>query len=350
MTASWVCTCRWRTPGATSSRVLVVVVAVVVGVPVVVRDGVVRVLVAVLLAQVQPRPDGHQRAGDEQLPGHRVTERDGQDGAEERGDREVRAGARGADVPQPDDEQHEAQPVGDEAEDQRGAGGAQRRELRAEHEREDEVRRTGDRALDRDEPGRVRQRDLAGQVVVERPARARPDDRERGPHAGDLRLRGRHGDDDGTGDDRGHPQDDAPARRLTEHDPGDHGRQDALGVEQQRRPRGRHRGQAEHQQHRAGDPAGGDGADEPRHLVAGEPDARRAADQPPDPHAQAGADVQQAGQQPRADLTEQELGQRRARTEQHGRQQGGADPGVPEAARGVAHGPMIPRARDAEHM
>ena len=49
-------------------------------------------------------------------------------GAEERRDREVGAGARGADVAQRDDEQHEADAVGEEPDDHRGADVEQRRE------------------------------------------------------------------------------------------------------------------------------------------------------------------------------------------------------------------------------
>ena len=80
----------------------VVVVAVVMGVPVVVGEALVGVLVHVALAQVQPDPDPHQGPGDQEGHGDRLAQGDGEHGTEERGDGEVGAGAGGAEVSQRD--------------------------------------------------------------------------------------------------------------------------------------------------------------------------------------------------------------------------------------------------------
>lgn len=90
---------------------------VVVGVPVVMGDCDVSVLVLVPLGEVQPDPQAYQGSGDDQWPGERVAQNERQDGPEERRHAVVGTGAGSADMPQRDDEQHEADPVGEESDE-----------------------------------------------------------------------------------------------------------------------------------------------------------------------------------------------------------------------------------------
>ena len=83
--------------GRDRHRVLVLVVRVM-GVPVRVFERRMRVRVLVPLGQVQPDAERHQPAGDKQRRGERVAEHDRERGAEERRDREIGAGARGAEA------------------------------------------------------------------------------------------------------------------------------------------------------------------------------------------------------------------------------------------------------------
>src|SRR5450830_1465993 len=87
--------------------VLVLVLGVV-GVPVVMGDRVVGVLVRVALGEVQPDSDGHEDSRRDEGPRDAVAERNRQECAEERSDGEVGAGAGRADAAQRDDEENEA--------------------------------------------------------------------------------------------------------------------------------------------------------------------------------------------------------------------------------------------------
>ena len=70
---------------------------------------------AVMLGQMQPYADPHQRACGDQLPGDGVIVQDDRKGrAEKRSDREVRTGPRRTEVAQRDYEQDEADAVSDE--------------------------------------------------------------------------------------------------------------------------------------------------------------------------------------------------------------------------------------------
>lgn len=89
------------------------------------HDGFVRVPVLVRFAQVQPKSQCHQCTRHQQRCRDRFAQPgDGQNRTEERRDGEVGARARGAQVTQPDDEQHQADAIGRQAE--RHAAGHQR--------------------------------------------------------------------------------------------------------------------------------------------------------------------------------------------------------------------------------
>ena len=70
------------------------------------------------LDDVQPNSKPHQSTGNEECRGHGLVKNQySQDGAEERRDREIRAGARRAEVTQRHHEQREAHTIAEEADD-----------------------------------------------------------------------------------------------------------------------------------------------------------------------------------------------------------------------------------------
>lgn len=89
-----------------------VVVSVVVGVPVLVCEGLMGVFVLVAFGQVQPHPGGHEHPRHAELPGRRCAQCDGDRRTDERCYRVVGPGAGRPDVAKRDDEQHQADPVG----------------------------------------------------------------------------------------------------------------------------------------------------------------------------------------------------------------------------------------------
>ena len=88
-----------------------VVVSVVVGVPVLVCEGLMGVFVLVAFGQVQPHPGGHEHPRHAELPGRRCAQCDGDRRTDERCYRVVGPGAGRPDVAKRDDEQHQADPV-----------------------------------------------------------------------------------------------------------------------------------------------------------------------------------------------------------------------------------------------
>src|SRR6478609_5947392 len=125
----------------------------VVAVPVIMGQFGVVVLMLVPFGEVQPDPQGHQGGCGNQRPGQWISEDHGKGGAEERGDGEVGARPGGSDVPEPDDEQYEAQSVREESDDHRGSDGPGGWKRCADHEGQQEIDRTGDQALAGGEPG-----------------------------------------------------------------------------------------------------------------------------------------------------------------------------------------------------
>src|SRR5512132_797854 len=95
-----------------------VTVVLIVHMLVLVLDFFVLVLMVVPLGQMQPYPQGHQRCGNCQIDRERLAEEENRDRhADERGRRIVSSRAPGSDVPQRQNEQHQAKSVTDQADD-----------------------------------------------------------------------------------------------------------------------------------------------------------------------------------------------------------------------------------------
>src|SRR5262249_20230513 len=116
--------------------------------------------------------------------------------------------------------------------------------------------------------------------------------------------------------------------------PGEQRRGRALDRQQQRRGGGGRARKPEHQQHRSGDAAQGDGAGEPsiisareRGLPRGGGGPGRARERAQQRDADAGAAVEQAGQNHGVHDPEQRLGRGRGHAEQGGRCERGKDSG-----------------------
>jgi hypothetical protein len=152
------------------------------------------------------------------------------------------------------------------------------------------------------------------------------------------------------GDETSHAEGDAPVKILVKDEPGEQRRGRALDRQQQRRGGGRRAREPEHQQHRAGDPAQGDGAGEPSVVLARErllPRGGRVQDRSRQRTQQRDADaraaVEEAGQNHGVHDPEQRLGRRRGDAEQGGRCERGKDSGgihacvasIPDTPRGV---------------
>ena len=114
-----------------SRRVFVLVVLIVL-VPVVVFKIRVFVFVAVPLGQVQPKPNPHQCRRCEKKRRRALTkECDCKRRADERRCREVRAGSRRTQVPQPQNKKHQAQPVARQSQQCGQSDYARRRQRRS---------------------------------------------------------------------------------------------------------------------------------------------------------------------------------------------------------------------------
>ena len=102
--------------GAVPVEIVRVSMVVVMSMRMDVIDGIVQMLVLVLLGQVQPDAGRHQRRCRAELQCDGVTtHEDCQHRAEERSDREIRAGPGRPELPKRDDEQREAEPIAQKA-------------------------------------------------------------------------------------------------------------------------------------------------------------------------------------------------------------------------------------------
>ncbi len=158
------------------------VVTVVVPVRVLVLEGLVKVLMLVLLAEVQPGPERHQRGGyARRRAAEGFAERRSEQGAEERRDPEDRRRSARAEAPLGEHVKAEAQPVarraaGPERGRVRRAPGAVRPNASARAERE----RRAERALGRDDRAGVEVGERSGHGVVTGPRQRRDGDRAEG--------------------------------------------------------------------------------------------------------------------------------------------------------------------------
>ncbi len=136
---------------------------------------------------------------------------------------------------------------------------------------------------------------------------------------------------DSPGHDRQHAQRNAAVAVLLEREPRQQRRKHPFRIEQQRCARCRHPGQPQHQQQRPDDPAGHNRPRKPRHFSARQPDRLGLADMAVQSKADAGTQIQQPGQQPRADRIQQQFRQRRAGPEQDRRTQRSRHAGLAQA-------------------
>lgn len=249
-------------------------------------------------------------------------------------------------VPQRQDEERQAHAVAEEADHEAAEEGTGRGERCTLCEREEEVDRSGDETLCHRDLHRVGDRELAGQVVVDAPAQARPGDEERAPTR--AYSSACPGEDGGARKDHHRAREDPPIDVLAEHEPGDRERGEAFEVEEQGGGRRPGAGEPEHQQHGSEDAAEENDRREPGQVRA--PERRFPA--PLSPAAQprlherepeASAEVEDAGKEPGLDRAEEELGQGRARAEEHGGGEGERHPG--EAVHG-RHGIILPPPAD----
>ena len=189
--------------------------------------------------------------------------------AEERSDREEGAGARGAQVPQRQNKQHQAHAVTQKS-DRRGGdqGGRGRQRLTCRESKRGRGAAT-DQPLESGNDDGIACRHLSRQVVVDCPEEACSRDEQRaGRHAPAI---GRPGKRDASGDDECHARGDSAIEVLAEHDPCDRRREYRLQIEQQRCRRRAAGGEAVHQQHRGKDAAADNCAREPAPIRPGGP-------------------------------------------------------------------------------
>ena len=308
-----------------------------------VLQGLMDVFVLMVLGQVQPDPEAHEQAGDQELEGDGLAQKqDGHDGADERRGREVGSGARGAEMAQRHDEERKADAITEETHDpcQR-----QRRETgktAACKEAKRETDGAGDEAFELDDLQRIGERHFTREVVVEPPCSARTDDGERTEQSRQGRL-ARPREHGGARDEAGHAECDAPVEILMKDEPRHQRRGDTLERQQQRGGRGVSAGETGHQEDGADHAAGHDRAREPGHILALEGNLRSAGlrekERTPgtaqDGDAEAGAAIEKARENGRVDASEQHLG-RRGRDAEEGSRKQSKDDGV------MVHGLRVP--------
>ncbi len=205
------------------------------------------------LGEMQPKPERHQSAGEQQPRRERLAEhRDGEHGADERGEREIGAGARGAEAAQGEDEEGQAHAIAEEADRPDPKQRGRSRQAGPVRQREQQVDGAGDESLQHRDRNRIGRGKPAREIIVDAPAQARSGDEQRAQLERRMALPGQQ---HRPAENRERAEKQAPIHVLAEQHPGDaHGRQ-AFEVEQQRRAGRAGAGEAEHQQHRPGDPA-----------------------------------------------------------------------------------------------
>ncbi len=295
---------------------------------VLVFDRHVRMPMRVMLGQVQPDPRCHQCAARDQRPcDGLVQQRDGNQPADERRCREIRAGARRSEMAQCQHEQHEADAVAEKAERAGSQSDRQRGQRRAGGKRDRHVDDARNESFEHRNECRIGERHLARQVVVERPEEAGAEHGQRRNPRAKRRLarpRQRHS----AGNDQRHAERDPAIEILAEHEPGKERGEHALGIEQQRRCRRGQSRESPHQQHRRHDAAGQYRAGEPFPFAGCELHAFAAPKRAQHGKAGAGTEVQQPREQPGTDRPEQQLRERRAGAEQQRRSDCGEHAGV----------------------
>lgn len=163
--------------GAIPSGGMLVTMVLVVRVRVFVRDRLVHVFMLVVFRNVQPDTQRHHCTGHGKLQRHRIMlNQERQRGAKKWRNREVRAGARGSQVPQRENEQNQTDAVAQKT-DERGSGHDDDRwQWKSERQRTREGDAPGDQPFQPGDNDGIIRRDFAGQVVVDGPEHARGGD------------------------------------------------------------------------------------------------------------------------------------------------------------------------------
>ena len=156
------------------------IVMLIVHVPMLVLDFFVLVLMVVPLGQVQPYAQCHQHCGNRQIDRERLAEEEHRDRhADERGGRIVCARARGSNVSQRQNEQHQAEAVTDRADKSGNRECCVVGNVDALPQSKQKIDGAGRQALHHRDLHGIAEGNLAGQVVVQRPAQAGAGNRNR---------------------------------------------------------------------------------------------------------------------------------------------------------------------------
>lgn len=138
----------------------------VVGMPMLVLQTLMRVLVLMCSRRVEVDADRHEHARDNQLRRNWLLKHEHRERrTDDRGARKVGGGTSRAEMAQREYEENQARAVAKKANDS-GAGQGRRRQRRSTEQGERNIDRAGDEALDRRDLHRVARAQLAGQVVV----------------------------------------------------------------------------------------------------------------------------------------------------------------------------------------
>ncbi len=146
-------------------------------------------------------------------------------------------------------EQHQTHAVCEEAEPHRQCHCGHGRPRGMQPRGERQIRSACDESFHGSEPRGVEQCDFSRHVVVDCPGEARPQNEQPRDEARSDGARLPR-QDHGSGNDSRHTERDTPIHVLAKDNPREKRREDALGIEQQRRIRSRELRQAVHQEHR----------------------------------------------------------------------------------------------------
>jgi len=150
--------------------VVVMLVMFVVDMPVLVRERFMKMFVLVPFGEMQPKAKPHQQRREGQLGRQRLAKAQGDQSADERGQRKIGAGAGRPEIAKRKNEQNEADADRKESQQAGQQGDADRWQAVAKPMAACNVRRARDQTLDHRNCNRVGRRQFAGQVVVDPPA------------------------------------------------------------------------------------------------------------------------------------------------------------------------------------
>src|SRR6266571_7005448 len=168
-------------------------VMLVVRVGVVVRQRLVPVQVMMMFGEMEDYVRGYQDCCDPEKRVRSFAEQPERQGGADKGrGGEIRAGSRGAQVPQPHHEQHQAHAVPEQSHEGRRGRELRRRQRGPERRRNTEAYGPGDQNLDRSDLRCVAGGYPAGEIVVDRPAEAGERHGERRPDRKSTRLNSSH--------------------------------------------------------------------------------------------------------------------------------------------------------------